>query len=70
VCVLVWTDSSCDTVKLREPPKASSTKLDWKQSNGRVNSPGYGNNDEDGTMGNPQPSPKSGDDRIWMQFID
>ena len=52
--VRIATPSNCgNTLKLHLPS--------WigKPSNGRANSPGYGNNDEDGTMGNPQPSPKS-----------
>ena len=32
---------------MREPPKASSTKLYWKQYSGRGNTPGYGKNDDD-----------------------
>jgi hypothetical protein len=47
-----------DTVKLREPPKAFTTKPLSKDSGGRVNSPGYSNNVKDATMGDPQPSPK------------
>ena len=47
-----------DTVKLRGPPKAFTTKLISKGIGGRVNSPGYSKNVKDVTMGNPQPSPK------------
>ena len=57
-----------DTVKLREHPKASSTKRRSKELRGQVNCLGYGKNDEDATMGNPQPSPKG--DSLWMQFTD
>ena len=32
---------------MRETPKASSTKLYWKQCNGRGNTPVYGKNDDD-----------------------
>jgi len=49
----------CDTAKLRETPKASSTKLSPKGFNGQVNDLGYGKNLEDATMGDPQPNPKS-----------
>jgi hypothetical protein len=47
-----------NTVKLRETPKAFTTKLLLKNSSGRVNSPGYSNSVKDVTMGNLQPSPK------------
>ncbi len=47
-----------NTVKLRGSPKALSTKLGWKHSSGRGNDLGYGNNDRDATMDNPQPSSK------------
>jgi hypothetical protein len=47
-----------NTVKLREPPKAFTTKLSSKGDSGRANSPGYSNSVKDVTMGNPQPSPK------------
>ena len=57
-----------NTVKLREHPKASATKYNWKQLYGQVNSLGYGKNVEDTTMGNPQPSPKHAS--AWMLFTD
>ena len=57
-----------DTVKLREHPKASSTKRRSKERRGQVNDLGYGDNDEDATMGNPQPSPKGAS--LRMQFTD
>jgi hypothetical protein len=47
-----------DTVKLRGPPKAFTTKPLSKDDGGRVNSPGYSKSVKDVTMGNPQPSPK------------
>ena len=47
-----------DAVKLRETPKASPTKARWKHHVGQVNGLGYGNNGEDVTMDNLQPSPK------------
>jgi hypothetical protein len=47
-----------DTVKLREPPKAFTTKLASKDVSGRANSPGYSQNVKDVTMGDLQPSPK------------
>ena len=59
-----------DTVKLRETPKAFTTKLLLKNSGGRVNSPGYSNSVKDATMGNPQPSPKDHLLDLWMQFND
>ena len=58
-----------DTVKLRGPPKAFTTKPALKRVGGRVNSPGYSKNVKDVTMGNPQPSPKGLKDP-WMQFTD
>jgi len=47
-----------DTIKLRGHPKALSTKLLWKHSNGRGNDLGYSKNLKDVTMDNPQPSSK------------
>lgn len=59
-----------DTVKLRGPPKAFTTKPISKAIGGRVNSPGYSKNVKDVTMGNPQPSPKDTLKCLWMQFND
>ena len=57
-----------NTIKLRGPPKASTTKRCAKAGRGQGNDLGYSNNVEDGTMGNPQPTPKSS--RIGGQFND
>jgi hypothetical protein len=56
-------DADCQTVKLREHPKALDTKRRRKLWRGQVNALGYGKNlRDDGSvvepkMGNPQPSP-------------
>ena len=48
-----------NTVKLRENPKALSTKLNSKEFNGQANDLGYGKNLKDIIVGNSQPSSKS-----------
>ena len=61
----------CDTVKLREPPKASATaapRKDGRQHQG--NDLGDGKSAEDATMDDPQPSPTSRVPGIGMQFND
>jgi hypothetical protein len=59
VCVIVG-----NTVKLRETSKAHCTKQAWKRAYGQVNCLGYGQNQWDATMDNPQPSP------VPRSFID
>jgi hypothetical protein len=69
ICALVKSIGG-NTVKLREPPKAFTTKLLSKDNGGRANSPGYSKSVKDVTMGNPQPSPKDLFKNLWMQFND
>ena len=64
------TRRKCNTAKLREHPKALSTKLNSKGFNGRGNDLGYGKNLKDFAMGNPQPSPKSFKDMDAVQRLD
>ena len=67
----VFSDTEGDTVKLRGSPKALSTKSEVETpSDGQGNDLGYGKNDKDVPMGNPQPSPKLAEMRAWMQFTD
>jgi hypothetical protein len=65
-----WMVLHGNTVKLREHPKALSTKQLWKHNCGQGNDLGYSKNDKDNTMGNPQPSPKLVEKLAWMQFTD
>ena len=48
-----------DTLKLRETPKASGTKLAPKGAGGQANGLGYGDSSDDATMDDPQPSPST-----------
>lgn len=50
-------ENDCNTIKLREHPKALTTKSVGKPPDGLL---GYGKNVKDTTMDNPQPSPKLG----------
>jgi hypothetical protein len=66
----------CYTTKLRELPKALSTKQSEKSGCGQGNDLGYSNNLKDRwpkpKMGNPQPSPstRTRTCELWMLFID
>lgn len=71
-CFLDIMSAVGDIIKLREVPKALSTKSARKLADGRGNDLGYGKNDRDDAnaeMDYPQPSPKPFF-KAWMQFTD